>query len=349
MRLTAITDGSSTSRGAHVPHDDRAGLGTASKRSSRECASCTPIRRCRAPSETCSRRARWAKYARIAEQVGFGGFALTEHPSPGARWLASGGHQSLDPFVALSYVAAVTTTMKLLTYVSVMPYRNPLLLAKTAATVDKLSDGRFILGVGTGYLKGEFRALGVDMEERNALFDEALDVLPMHWSGEPFSYKGRHFEAVECIGRPCPVQQPIPIWIGGNAKITRPSCRRTGTGLDAVGRSTGDREDGTLARARTDSTRSRQPAPRCSATASQRGVDLDVVCSYMDRSIRGRAGEGCSPPPRRLRRARSSRRHMGDDVRRDARPRRDEGVSRRIWEDVPSMSCARLEFFGRSC
>ena len=159
--------------------------------------------------------------ARIAERVGFGGFALTEHPSPGARWLASGGHQSLDPFVALSYVAAVTTTMRLLTYVSVMPYRNPLLLAKTAATLDKLSGGRFILGVGTGYLKGEFRALGVDIEERNALFDEALDVLPMHWSGEPFSYKGRHFEAVECIGRPCPVQQPIPIWIGGNAKITR--------------------------------------------------------------------------------------------------------------------------------
>jgi len=159
--------------------------------------------------------------ARAAEAAGFGGFAFTEHPSPGARWLASGGHQSLDPFVALSYVAAATTSMKLLPYISVLPYRNPLLLAKTAATVDKLSGGRFVLGVGSGYLKGEFRALGVDIEERNALFDEALDVLPMHWSGEPFSYKGRHFEAVECIGRPRPVQQPIPIWIGGNARVTR--------------------------------------------------------------------------------------------------------------------------------
>ena len=97
-----------------------------------------------------------AEVAQTAEAAGFGGFAFTEHPSPGARWLASGGHQSLDPFVALSYVAAVTTSMKLLTYLSVMPYRNPLLLAKTTATLDKLSGGRFILGVGTGYLKGEF-------------------------------------------------------------------------------------------------------------------------------------------------------------------------------------------------
>ena len=119
-----------------------------------------------------------ADVARTAEAAGFGGFAFTEHPSPGARWLASGGHQSLDPFVALSYVAAVTSSMKLLTYLSVLPYRNPLLLAKTAATVDKLSDGRFVLGAGTGYLKGEFRALGVDIDERNELFDEALDVLP---------------------------------------------------------------------------------------------------------------------------------------------------------------------------
>jgi probable F420-dependent oxidoreductase len=159
--------------------------------------------------------------AATAESAGFGGFAFTEHPSPGARWLEAGGHQSLDPFVALAFVAAATTEMKLLTYLSVLPYRNPLLLAKTTATLDRLSGGRFILGVGAGYLRGEFKALGVDFEERNALFDEALDVLPMHWSGEPFSYKGTHFEATECIGRPKPVQQPIPIWIGGNAKIVR--------------------------------------------------------------------------------------------------------------------------------
>ena len=155
-----------------------------------------------------------------AERAGWNGFAFTEHPAPTAKWLATGGHQSLDPFVALSYVAAVTSQMKLLTYLAVLPYRNPAALAKAAVTVDKLSNGRFILGVGTGYLKAEFFALGVDFDERNTLFDEALDVLPRHWSGEPFDYDGTHFSCRGTIGRPRPVQIPIPIWIGGNAKLT---------------------------------------------------------------------------------------------------------------------------------
>ncbi|MGD9701232.1 MAG: LLM class F420-dependent oxidoreductase [Acidimicrobiia bacterium] len=155
-----------------------------------------------------------------AERAGWKGFAFTEHPAPSAKWLVTGGHQSLDPFVALSHVAAVTTELKLLTYLAVLPYRNPAASAKSAATVDKLSNGRFILGVGTGYLKAEYFALGVDFDERNVLFDEALDVLPLHWSGEPFDYDGSHFSCRGIIGRPRPVQQPIPIWIGGNAKLT---------------------------------------------------------------------------------------------------------------------------------
>ena len=161
-----------------------------------------------------------AEMAVTAERSGWKGFSFTEHPAPTEKWLQTGGHQSLDPFVALSHVAAVTTELKLLTYLAVLPYRNPLLLAKSAATVDKLSNGRFILGVGTGYLKAEFFALGVDFDERNELFDEALDVMPMHWSGEPFDYEGKHFNARGTIGRPRPVQIPIPIWIGGNAKLT---------------------------------------------------------------------------------------------------------------------------------
>lgn len=156
-----------------------------------------------------------------AERAGFTGIALTEHPVPGARWLASGGHQSLDPLVALGYVAGATTTLRLLTNLVVAPYRNPFLLAKAAATVDKLSGGRLVLGLGAGYQKSEFYALGVDFEERNALFDEVLDALPLHWKGEPFSFEGRHFNARDVIARPRPVQDPIPIWIGGNSKLSR--------------------------------------------------------------------------------------------------------------------------------
>jgi probable F420-dependent oxidoreductase len=159
--------------------------------------------------------------ARSAEAAGFDAISLTEHPVPGARWLENGGHQSLDPFVALGFVAAATERLRLLTHLALAPYRNPFLLAKAAATVDKLSNGRFILGLGAGYQKSEFHALGVALDERGALFDEVLDCLPLHWKGEPFSYQGRHFDARNVVALPRPVQDPIPIWIGGNSAAAR--------------------------------------------------------------------------------------------------------------------------------
>ncbi|MGY2010280.1 TIGR03619 family F420-dependent LLM class oxidoreductase [Nocardia gipuzkoensis] len=156
-----------------------------------------------------------------AERHGFDGFSLSEHPAPGARWLGAGGHQTLDPFVALAFAAAATERLRLITYLTVAPYRNPMLLAKSAAILDKLSGGRMILGLGAGYQKSEFHALGVDFDERNALVDEALAVLPLHWSGEPFSYTGRHFGARDVVARPRPVQRPIPIWVDGNSRLSR--------------------------------------------------------------------------------------------------------------------------------
>jgi probable F420-dependent oxidoreductase len=162
-----------------------------------------------------------AELAARAETCGWNGFAFTEHPVPGSKWLESGGHQSLDPFVALGHVAAVTSRIRLLTFLTVLPYRNPNLVAKAATTVDRLSNGRFTLGVGAGYMKAEYHALGVNFDERNDLFDEALDVLPLHWSGKPFDYEGRGFSARQVIGLPRPVQDPIPIWIGGNSAATR--------------------------------------------------------------------------------------------------------------------------------
>ena len=94
--------------------------------------------------------------ARAAERAGFDALSLTEHPVPGARWLSSGGHQSLDPFVALGFAAAATEQLRLLTHLALAPYRNPFLLAKAAATLDRLSGGRLTLGLGAGYQKSEF-------------------------------------------------------------------------------------------------------------------------------------------------------------------------------------------------
>ena len=158
--------------------------------------------------------------ARAVESAGFDGIAFTEHPAPSARWLEAGGHQTLDPFVALGHAAAVTERIRLFTYLSVGPYRNPFMLGKTAASVDVLSNGRLELGLGTGYQKAEFKALGVDFDARNADFDEMLDVLPRFWSGNPVATSGRAFEARDTVCRPLPHQQPIPIWIGGNSNLT---------------------------------------------------------------------------------------------------------------------------------
>jgi probable F420-dependent oxidoreductase len=155
--------------------------------------------------------------AAAAEAAGWHGIALTEHPAPSARWLETGGHQSLDPFVALAAAAGATTNLALVTNLTVVPYRNPLLLAKAAATLNRISEGRFHMGAGAGYLKSEYFALGVDFKERNALFEEALQVMQLHWNGEPFTFEGRHFSARDIQALPAPRNHSVPIWMGGNS------------------------------------------------------------------------------------------------------------------------------------
>jgi probable F420-dependent oxidoreductase len=219
-----------------------------------------------------------------AEAAGWMGFSFTEHPIPGARWLEAGGHQTLDPIVALSFVAAATTRMRLLTYLVVAPYRNPFLLAKAAATVDKLSGGRFILGIGTGYNKSEFHALGVDFDERNKLFDEALDALQLHWSGESFSYKGSHFEARDVIARPKPVQSPIPIWIGGNSRLTRRRVAERAQGwMPLLGPPTLNVTARTPALSTLDDLA--EAIKDIRAAAAPRGEPIDVLYPYIDPTI----------------------------------------------------------------
>jgi probable F420-dependent oxidoreductase len=224
--------------------------------------------------------------AAAAERAGFDGFSLTEHPAPSLKWLNAGGHQSLDPFVALGFAAAATERLRLLTHLSVAPYRNPFMLAKAAATVDKLSGGRFILGLGAGYQKSEFFALGVDMNERNQLFDEALDVLPLHWHGEAFSYRGLHFEAREVIARPKPVQDPIPIWIGGNSTLSRRRVAERAQGwMPMIGPPMLSRTTRTVAITSLAELTPLIQEVREAATAAGRTEPLDMLYSYPGRSI----------------------------------------------------------------
>lgn len=172
-----------------------------------------------------------ATVAAAAEAAGFHGFGFTDHPAPTQRWLESGGHDAVDPFVAMGFAAARTTTLRLIPNIVVLPYRNPFVVAKSGATLDLLSDGRFTLAVGVGYLKREFIALGVDFDERAALFEEALEVIRAIWTTDDLSYDGRHFSAKGITAHPHPVSKPHPpIWIGGNTPAARQRVTKYGDG-----------------------------------------------------------------------------------------------------------------------
>jgi probable F420-dependent oxidoreductase len=160
-----------------------------------------------------------ADMARAAEAAGFDSVAVTDHPFPDDAWMRGGGHHALDPMVALAFAAAPTTTLRVRTNLYVAAYRNPFLSAKAVASLDLLSGGRVILGIGAGYLEPEFRALGIPFAERNELTDEAIVAMRRAWNEEGVVHRGRGFDASGNTMLPHPVQRPgPPIWIGGNSR-----------------------------------------------------------------------------------------------------------------------------------
>ncbi|MEI8000103.1 MAG: TIGR03619 family F420-dependent LLM class oxidoreductase [Actinomycetes bacterium] len=157
-----------------------------------------------------------AEVARAAEAGGFDAVFVTEHPFPEDAWLASGGHHALDPFVALSVAAASTTSLRVLSNLCVVPYRNPYLLAKAALSLDVLSDGRFVFGCGAGYLEPEFAAVGQPFADRNDRFDDALRSMRAAWAGPgvPVPASGSTHTMLPAPHTP----GGPPIWIGGNSR-----------------------------------------------------------------------------------------------------------------------------------
>jgi probable F420-dependent oxidoreductase len=156
--------------------------------------------------------------ARASEDAGLDAVFITDHPAPDVTFMKKGGHHALDPFVALTVAATVTTRLRLHTNLVILAYRNPFISAKAIATLDVVSGGRVIVGTGAGYLAPEFAALGADFDQRNDVTDEAIVAMKAIWSGEPVTMEGLHFTAEETIALPLPVQRPNPpIWIGGNS------------------------------------------------------------------------------------------------------------------------------------
>ena len=189
--------------------------------------------------------------AQTAERLGYDVLWTAEHiifPQAITTPYPYGGsfpYPISDPILGivatLSYVAAITSRIKLGSSVLVLPYRNPLVLAKELASLDVLSGGRLLLGVAAGWLKEEFDLLGVPFRERGQRTDEYVALLHALWTQERVTFHGRCFDVVDAAFFPKPLQQPHPpIWIGGGSAAALRRVARLGDGWIAVPRPTLD-------------------------------------------------------------------------------------------------------------
>ena len=166
---------------------------------------------------------------KLAEDLGFYSINMPEHiilpQDPNGPPLPDVWY---DNFVLASNLAAVTTRIRFLLYVMIVPYHEPIVAAKQLATLDQVSDGRMICGIGVGWLGGELEALGVPHEERGAITDEYLEAMVALWTQGNASYRGSRVNFANMSFNPKCVQTPhIPLWIGG----TGPAARRRSVAL----------------------------------------------------------------------------------------------------------------------
>ncbi|HEX9697322.1 MAG TPA: LLM class F420-dependent oxidoreductase [Actinomycetota bacterium] len=180
--------------------------------------------------------------ARMAEEAGFESLWAVEHvvvpagyasrypysedgKMPGRDEIAIG-----DPLVWLTYAAAVTERINLATGILILPQRNPVLLAKECATLDQLSGGRLLLGIGVGWLEEEFRALGIPFEQRGARTDEYVAALRVLWEQDEPTFDGRFASFDRALSYPKPAR-PIPIIVGGHTEAAARRAGRIGDGF----------------------------------------------------------------------------------------------------------------------
>jgi probable F420-dependent oxidoreductase len=168
--------------------------------------------------------------ARAIEERGFASLVIAEHthipasresPYPQGGELPSIYYRTLDPFVTLAAAAAVTSKIELFTGIALLIQRDPIITAKETASIDLISGGRFVFGVGAGWNIEELRDHGTDPKTRGALLDERIEAIRALWTAEPAEYHGKYVNFGPSYSRPKPVQKPHPpIFIGGNSDAT---------------------------------------------------------------------------------------------------------------------------------
>ncbi len=188
-----------------------------------------------------------ARLARRAEELGYDSVWVSDHIifhtvlrspypySPDGKLPLDPTLPLLEPFTVLSYAAAVTKTVKLGTSVAIVPYRDPIVTAKIVSSLDVLSGGRFIFGVGVGWLEEEFRVLRQNLKDRAAQTKEALLAMKACWTQEDPEFHGKFFDFSGIKFAPKPVQKPYPpIWFGGNSLPALKRAVEQGDGWHSV-------------------------------------------------------------------------------------------------------------------
>ncbi|MFI8220275.1 TIGR03619 family F420-dependent LLM class oxidoreductase [Streptomyces sp. NPDC085932] len=199
--------------------------------------------------------------ARAADEAGFDYLASCDHVAIPHRLAAAMSTVWYDPVATLAYLAAATERIRLLSHVAIVGLRHPLVTAKQYATLDHLSGGRLVLGVGAGHVPEEFEVLGVDFRQRGALLDECLDALRAALGPEEFpEHHGKRYDFEGLGQRPRPAQERVPVWVGGSSPAAVRRAALKGDGWLPQG-DPRDRLPGQIARIRELRAQARVPGP----------------------------------------------------------------------------------------
>lgn len=234
----------------------------------------TLVPRTHAAWETDAGAAEIGEIALAAERLGYSHLGCSEHIAIPSELARTRGGRYYDPAATLGYVAALTKRIRLLTHVVVLPYHHPLEVAKRYGTLDRLSGGRVILGVGIGSLREEFDLLGREFDARGGRYEDALRALRASLGRRQPEYHGSHYEFSDFIVDPAALQERMPIWIGGRSARSLRRALELGDGWDPFG--LGLTELGELlARARDWPSRHRRSDPFDIVLSPERPLALD--------------------------------------------------------------------------
>lgn len=190
-----------------------------------------------------------------------------------------------DPLLWLAYVAASTSRIKLATGILILPQRHPIYVAKEVATLDVLSAGRVILGIGIGWMEDEFRALGIPFDERVARTEEACAALRTLWKPGAHAFKGEHYAWDALESNPKPVQpNGVPIVVGGHVLGAARRAARVGDGFFPM-KTAGDRLSALLDALGSECARIGRDPSKIEITTSAPGLDLDAIRRLEDQGV----------------------------------------------------------------